>query len=138
LDPNKTARIEQIVCECNLSLSEFADALSSMVGISAMEHDSENESEWASTTFGALVVSLSRSFDPHQLHEWYPQSPLGCNYSLTLVWSDEALADGLEQEVSALVPSYASALSGICGGPAYHIRTWTKKGNVTRAATYSE
>jgi hypothetical protein len=126
--------MEHLAVDCPLSLQEFCDAMRRRFGLPAFEFDFENETEWGLVEHEGIEYNVSRPYERGTLEEWDGSVPVGCNFGVTLMVSQDC-PPGHDAEWSSaeLVPHIGQGLADLLGRRVYHHRTWVGAGeNVVR------
>ena len=130
--------MEHLAIDCPLSLQEFCDAVQRRFGLPAFEFDFENETEWGLVEHEGIEYNVSRPYERGTLEEWDGSVPVGCNFGVRLMVSQDCPPNrDAEWSSAELVPHIGQGLADLLGRRVYHHRTWVGAGeNVVRKRVF--
>ncbi len=122
---DRIRHMELLAIDCPLSLREFCDAMQRRLGLPTFEFDFENETEWGLIEHAGIEYNVSRPYERGTLAKWDGLVPVGCNFGVTLMVSqDRPPRHNAEWSFVELVPDVGQRLADTFGMPVYHHRTW--------------
>ncbi|KQY83258.1 hypothetical protein ASD24_13340 [Paenibacillus sp. Root52] len=81
---------EHISFQSSLSLEEFTKRLGKNMSLKRFQFDYENENNWSWTYDESNIeINISKPFEDGKFQEWDDSTPIGCNFSLSLLLKSE-------------------------------------------------
>jgi hypothetical protein len=124
MDFGRIRLMESLALDCPLSLEEFCDVFRGLSSLPEFEYDCENETEWGLVEQEGIEYNVSRPYERGTLEEWDGSVPVGCNFGITLMVSQDCPPGRDAAWGSAeLAPRIGQALADKLGIRVYHHRS---------------
>jgi len=137
MDFGQIRLMELLALDSPLSLEEFCDVLRRLLGLPEFKYDFENETEWGLVEHENIEYNVSRPFHRGTLEEWDGLTPVGCNFGISLIVSEECSPDqDSVWSLATLVPQVGQSLADRLGTKVYHHRSCFGGENVRRKRVF--
>jgi hypothetical protein len=137
MDFGRIRLTESLALDSPLALEGLCDVFRVLFGLPEFEYDCENETEWGLMEQEGIEYNVSRPYERGTLEEWDGSVPVGCNFGITLMVSQECPPGRDAAWGSAeFAPRIGQALADRLGTRVYHHRSSSAGESVVRKVVF--